>query len=196
MGEGMRGRLLVGSRRSRRVRVMLGVAATLAASTMLVGCSGYPDASGTWDLEIPVVKVFSYDDGSEEFEYKLTAELRQLEEGELEGTATADFEDGEQCNYDVVSPDMAVQAGTDASRVTEEGEIVLAFDGQCWESESYVDFALQGEIDGGEMTGEAVSPVEAGSGEGVGSRVLAGAQQQAPVYATGEGEWTAERVSE
>lgn len=177
------------------MRRTLGLIVVAVLGLTLAGCGGAPSAEGEWRIVVPLQKTFPADDGPQEEVLELEADIQQLEEGGLEGTATtSEAIQDTSCSYQVISPARAAQTGLDASRVSEEGEITLALQGDCG---SNVYFALEGEIDGDTITGEAMRPMdpeEEDIDEGIGARAISGPSAYEPLYVTGPGEWEAERI--
>lgn len=175
---------------------MLVAGVVFCAGGLLAGCSsGPPDAGGTWEITVPLVAAYSSDEGPPEGDLVVVADIRQLDGGGLEGNArTVSPFEGETCRYQVVSPERAAQANLDPSRVTDEGEVRLALQGECGPN---VYFALQGQLAGDEMEGEAVRPVAVGTGTNMGSRAISASNpRNEPVYNTGPGRWSAARIPE
>lgn len=144
---------------------------------------------------MPLVAAYGNDEGPPEGDLMVVADIQQLDEGGLEGNArTVSPFEGETCRYQVVPPDRAVAQNLDPSRVTEDGNVRLALDGECGPN---VYFALSGTVAGDEMEGEAVRPVAVDTGTNMGSRAISPPNpRNEPVYNTGPGRWSAARIPE
>lgn len=136
-------------------KTMVRMAATLTSAAVLLfvaGCSGTPDASGSWEITVPVVESNVGDD-AQDGNIVYAADLQQDENGSLSGSATATV--GEySCEYEV----------DEGSRVNEGGDFTLMLEGYCDSDASWqgtMTLELEGTIEGDEMTGEALNAMPA-----------------------------------
>lgn len=171
--------------------------AILALGTLVVllaaGCSGAPDASGSWQLSLPVAEGNA--DSPSEGTMVYSLDLQQAEDGGLTGTATA-VSDGSSCSYEILGPTNVSGSTAPASLVTEEGDITLNLEGDCDEDASWLnsDFVLSGEINGDEMSGQARDALSAEeAADGVPDTVAFADTED--LYAPATGTWTATRGS-